>query len=68
MEGWDIPLPVRDAAKLLNVSPATIYREVHEGRIRAVRIRSTLRIRTSELMRYLERNDTQARGQHIARR
>lgn len=68
MDGWDTPLPIRDAARLLNVSPATIYREIHEGRIRAVRIRSTWRIRHSELIKYLERNDTQARGQHIARR
>lgn len=67
-QAWDAPLRVADAARLLNVSPATLYREIAEGRIRAVRIRNTLRIRQSELQRYIERNDTQARGQHITRR
>lgn len=67
-QAWDTPLRVADAARLLNVSAATLYREIADGRIRAVRIRGTWRIRHSELLRYLERNDTQARGQYIARR
>lgn len=65
---WDVPLKVADAARLLNVSPATLYREIQDGRLRAVRIRGTWRIRHSEIERYLESNDTQARGKHFARR
>lgn len=64
---WDVLLTVADAANLLNVSRATVYREIREKRLGAVQIRRVWRIRYSEVERYLQRHDTLARGEHLAR-
>lgn len=51
-------LTVCDAARLLKVSRASLYREINDGRLKAVRIRNVLRIAMSELDNYLRRNET----------
>ena len=43
-------------AEIFGVSPRTIYREIEDGNLRAIRIRGSLRVPLSELEAYLKRN------------
>jgi excisionase family DNA binding protein len=46
------PLPtVAQLAKVLNVHPATVYRDVQDGKIAAIRIRNVIRIPWREYRR-----------------
>lgn len=46
-------LTLRDAARALQVSERTLRREIADGRLRAVRLRSLYRIRPEDLATYL---------------
>lgn len=44
---------ISEVARLLDVSLATVYREIQDGRLRVTRIRNTIRVSKQELDRYL---------------
>lgn len=46
---------LREASRLLGVCVRTIRREIDRGRLAAFRVGRNLRIKTSELQRYMER-------------
>ena len=46
-------LTVQEAAKMLGVSPNTIYREVEAGRLNLFRVRGASRVRLSDVERIL---------------
>ncbi len=45
---------INESAKRLNVSPATLYREMAAGRLTPIRIRNRTLFTGSELLRYVE--------------
>lgn len=45
---------VREAGRRLGVCGRTIRREIERGRLKAIRVGRSLRIRISELRRYME--------------
>lgn len=46
-------LTLEDVAKRLNVSVATVRRLINDGELRAIKVRSQLRVRPSDLNDYL---------------
>ena len=46
---------LREASRILRVCIRTVRREIDRGRLSAFRVGRNLRIRTSELQRYMER-------------
>lgn len=51
-------LTVLEVAAALRVSKMTIYREIHEGRIKAVRVGHGMRIASTEMDRYVTERAT----------
>jgi excisionase family DNA binding protein len=51
----DFSVSLKGAAKILAVSVRTVRREIDRGRLVAFRVGRSLRIRISELRRYMER-------------
>lgn len=50
----DLPLPITDACKRLGgIHRATLYREVHDGRLAITKIRGGSFVMESEIARYL---------------
>jgi excisionase family DNA binding protein len=47
---------LREAAKVLSVCVRTVRREIERGRLIAFRVGRSLRIRVSDLRRYMERD------------
>jgi excisionase family DNA binding protein len=45
---------IREAGRRLGVCARTIRREIERGRLKAIRVGRSLRIRISELSRYME--------------
>jgi excisionase family DNA binding protein len=43
----------RDTARILNVNPATVWREIQRGNLKAHRVGSSYRIAEEDLVRYL---------------
>lgn len=60
-DGRHVPVPYKpsfcpgEIAEIFGVSVKTIYREIRDGNLRAVRIAGSLRVPLSELEGYLER-------------
>jgi len=48
----------QEVAKKLKIDMSTVYRWIHEGRLKAVKIGHFWRIPESELTRILSRNDS----------
>jgi putative molybdopterin biosynthesis protein len=48
-------LTVREAASLMAVSEATVYREISRRELPAVHVGRQIRVRPADLVRYLER-------------
>jgi len=49
-------LTVQQVAEYLNVTWDTVYREVHRGRLKSVRVGRAIRITSEELERYVKRS------------
>ena len=49
---------LKEAGRILHVCVRTLRREIQRGRLIAFRVGRTLRIRMSELQRYIERHTT----------
>ncbi len=49
-----LAVDIREAARLLSLSPRTIRRAIHQGRLRAVRVGRRLLIPVAELGRLME--------------
>lgn len=45
---------LREASRILRVCVRTVRREIERGRLKAIRVGRSLRIRMSELHRYME--------------
>jgi excisionase family DNA binding protein len=58
-----------EVARLLGVHKATVYRRIHQGEIRALRLGETgpLRVRSDELERWLQRYPVVPREESHAR-
>jgi excisionase family DNA binding protein len=56
-------ISLRDASRLLGVCVRSVRREIERGRLSAFRVGRSLRIRMSELKRYVERESMGA--QHV---
>lgn len=54
----DITMPllrtIDESTEILRVSRTTLYREIRAGRLEAVKVNGSTRIRESELRRYVE--------------
>lgn len=46
-------LTVRQASELTKLSRTSLYREIEDGKLQALRIRGSVRIQRSELERYV---------------
>lgn len=56
-------MPVRDYARRFSLDESTVYKMIERGEIKAIRIgKKTLRVPSSELERYLEREPTAEPG------
>ena len=52
-------LKPRDAAKMLNISRSLVYQLIRSGDIPVVRIKSTVRIKASDLDMFIEKHQNQ---------
>lgn len=55
LQGEERCMSLREASRLLGVCVRTVRREIERGRLIAFRVGRSLRIRMSELRRYMER-------------
>lgn len=53
-------LAKKDVAKILNVSPTTIYRMVGKGELKAHKVRGSIRFKPSDVEAYLAANAIKA--------
>ena len=59
----DLCVSLKEAGRILHVCVRTVRREIERGRLVAFRVGRSLRIRMSELRRYMEREPVGA--QHV---
>ena len=65
METQPLLLTIPEAAQALRVSRSTIYRLINDGLLDTIRIRSRLRIRPSDLDRFLLLQQRQGRERAV---